>query len=78
MHAYILLCGVKPHNKEENKMNYKEAKAKIREVLTYYYVEESVEFHPFDEKDIIQMMAEIRTDEDTETALADKQEWDYE
>ena len=47
-------------------MNYKEAKEKIVSILNdiHYAEENSEEYHPFDEKKIVQMMSEIRQEEE--------------
>ena len=47
-------------------MNYKEAKEKIASILNdvHYAKENDEKYHPFDEKNIIQMMSEIRQDEE--------------
>jgi len=47
-------------------MNYKEAKSLIKSILNdvHYAPENSEEYHPFDEKKVVQMMSEIRQDEE--------------
>ena len=47
-------------------MNYKEAKTLIKSIMddVHYAPENSEEYYPFDDKKIIQMMSEIRQDEE--------------
>jgi len=50
-------------------MNYKEAKELIKSILNdvHYTEPNGEEYYPFDEKKIIQMMSDIRQEEDFES-----------